>query len=224
MRMELAPSMLAADFGHLAEQLQAIEVAGADRLHFDVMDGMFVPSISFGMPVMTSIRPYTKLPFDVHLMIEDPDRYLEDFRDAGAYGITVHAEACTHLHRTITRIRELGMHPGVALNPATDPSVLRYVLPELDLVLVMSVNPGFGGQKFIPFSLEKIHTVRAMAEACGCAPDIEVDGGINAQNVQLLMDAGANVFVAGTSVFHGDIAVNVQAFRTAFQIWNDKEK
>ena len=202
----LSPSILAADFGKLAEQIKITEENGAKYLHLDVMDGTFVPSISFGMPVIKSLRKYSSQMFDVHLMIENPERYLEDFKAAGADIITVHVEATKHLHRTVTRIRELGLKAGISLNPATPTSAIELVLSEIDMVLIMSVNPGFGGQKFIPFTLDKIRKLREMAPNI----DIEVDGGVNKDNVAELVKAGANVLVAGTAVFGGDIEENTK--------------
>lgn len=202
----LSPSILAADFGRLAEQIKITEENGAKYLHLDVMDGAFVPSISFGMPIIKSLRKYSGQVFDVHLMIESPERYLEDFKVAGADIITVHAEATKHLHRTVTGIKELGLKAGVSLNPATPLSTIGLVLSEVDMVLIMSVNPGFGGQKFIPFTLDKIRKLREMAPDI----DIEVDGGVNKDNVAELVKAGANVLVAGTAVFGGDIAENTK--------------
>ena len=206
MEYVLSPSILAADFGKLAEQIKITEENGAKYLHLDVMDGVFVPSISFGMPVIKSIRKYSLQVFDVHLMIENPERYLDDFKVAGADIITVHAEATKHLHRTVTAIKEFGLKAGVSLNPATPLSAIELVLSEVDMVLIMSVNPGFGGQKFIPFTLDKIRKLREMAPDI----DIEVDGGVNKDNVAELVRAGANVLVAGTAVFGGDIAENTK--------------
>jgi len=197
----LAPSILAADFGRLADEVRAVEAAGADWIHVDVMDGHFVPNITIGPGITAAVRKATTLPVDVHLMIEAPDQYLAAFRDAGADSITVHAEAVPHLHRTIQAIRELGARAGVALNPHTHPEVLDYVLPELDLVLIMSVNPGFGGQSYIPAVEPKIRALRDRREAAGLSFDIEVDGGIKAANIARVAAAGANVFVAGSAVF-----------------------
>ena len=210
----IAPSILAADFARLGEEVRAIEAGGADWVHIDVMDGHFVPNISFGTPIMQSIRPVTSKPFDVHLMIAPADPYLESFATAGADVITVHAEAGPHLDRSLQMIRTLGKRAGVSLNPATPASVIQHVLDRLDLVLVMTVNPGFGGQTFIPAMLDKISQVRDMVR--GRNIDIEVDGGITAANAGAVVRAGANVLVAGSSIFKSaDYSASIKAIRTA---------
>ncbi len=199
-RVRIAPSLLSADFAALGDAAATVE-AVADLLHFDVMDGHFVPNLTVGPPVVEALRRRTRLPLDVHLMIEAPERLLADFARAGATHLTVHAEACPHLHRTVQHIRELGMRPGVALNPATPLEFLDYLLPELDLVLVMSVNPGFGGQRFIPFALEKVAALRRRLDACRSAAELEVDGGIKLDNCRDVARAGATILVAGSAVF-----------------------
>jgi len=200
--VKIAPSILSADFSKLGEEIKDVERGGADYIHVDVMDGHFVPNITIGPLIVDSIRPITKLPLDVHLMIENPDQYIEAFAKAGADYITVHFEACRHLHRTIQLIKSLGVKAGVVLNPATPVQLIEPILADLDMVLLMTVNPGFGGQKFISSVLPKIKQVKELAEQKGLNLEIEVDGGVNEETAQLCIEAGATVLVAGSAVFN----------------------
>lgn len=199
--IKIAPSILSADFSSLKEQIHLVEKGGADWLHLDIMDGHFVPNITFGPMVVKAIRSVTKLPLDAHLMIENPDQYLENFKSSGVDRLTVHVETCPHLHRTIQRIKELGMKPGVTLNPSTPASSLKEIIPYIDLVLVMTVNPGFGGQKFIRSILKKIKEISGMINAFNSSIYLEVDGGVDEKNAAELVEAGATVLVAGYSIF-----------------------
>ena len=198
---KIAPSILSADFARLGDEVRAVAAAGADYIHVDVMDGQFVPNITIGPLVVEAVRRVTDLPLDVHLMIEAPDRYIADFATAGADIIVVHAEATRHLHRTVQLIKSLGKKAGVSLNPATPLDLLDYVLDELDLVLLMTVNPGFGGQSFIDACLPKIHALRGMLDRRGLETELEVDGGVKSSNIERISHAGADVFVAGSAVF-----------------------
>ena len=200
--IKIAPSILSADFSKLAEDIKVVEKAGCDLLHIDVMDGHFVPNITLGPPIVKSLKGKTTMPFDVHLMIENPDKYISDFIDAGADIITVHSEACIHLHRTIQNIKALGVKAAVSLNPATSLTDIEYVLEDLDMVLIMTVNPGFGGQSFIPNMLTKIKELKKMIDEKNLNVDIQVDGGIGPDNIHLVTEAGANIIVAGSAIFN----------------------
>lgn len=219
MSVLVAPSILSADFANLALDIKRAEEGKADWIHVDVMDGHFVPNITIGIPVVKSLRANTRLPLDVHLMITDPDRYLAEFAEAGADHLIVHAEACIHLQRTLSQIRKLGKKAGVALNPSTNEDVLRYVLSDIDLVLVMTVNPGFGGQSFIPEVVPKITAVRKMLDDAGNKQaHVSIDGGINTDTVRTVTAAGANVVVAGKSVYgSGDVAKAIKSLHEAGQ-------
>jgi ribulose-phosphate 3-epimerase len=200
----VSPSLLAADFGNLQRDIEMVNRSDADWFHIDVMDGVFVPNISFGFPIISSVNRYASKPLDVHLMITDPDRYLERFRSAGADILTVHYEACPHLNRTVSEIRRLGMKPGVALNPHTPVSSLRDILPYIDMVLIMTVNPGYGGQEFISVSYDRIMELRSIIDEKGYKVYIQVDGGVDSQNASKLVSAGVDVLVAGTAVFSSE--------------------
>lgn len=220
----LAPSILAADFARLGEEVRTVADAGAQYIHLDVMDGAFVPSISFGMPVIEKLRSVTDKVFDVHMMVEEPGRYVPDMKKAGADIICVHQEACLHLDRTLNQIKECGCRAAVALNPATPVESLSCILHEADMFLIMSVNPGFGGQKFIPYTLNKIKKLRSMLDEAGLSTDIEVDGGIQAANVRQVLDAGANVIVAGSAVFKNDAAANTKEFLRIFGEYGERQR
>lgn len=212
--IKIAPSILSADFSRLGEHIKQLEECGADMIHIDVMDGMFVPNISFGTPIIKSIRKLTKLTFDVHLMIEEPSRYVEDFVKAGADIITVHYETDRHIDRTINYIKSFGVKAAVALNPATPVDCIKHLISNVDMVLIMSVNPGFGGQKYIDYCTEKIKEVRAISDRCNKNLMIQVDGGIDETNIRKVVSSGADVIVAGSAVFkNGEIEKNIRTLR-----------
>lgn len=216
--VKIAPSILAANFSKLAEEIKDVEKGGADYIHIDVMDGHFVPNITMGPLVVEAIRPVTKLPLDVHLMIQNPDQYIEAFAKAGADYITVHVEACTHLHRTIQLIRSFGVKAGVVLNPATHVETIQHILEDIDMILLMTVNPGFGGQSFIHTVIPKIQKVKNMIDRKGLNIEIEVDGGINTETAKLCYDAGANVLVAGSAIYHHeDRKAAIQAIKSQLE-------
>ena len=215
----LSPSILSADFTKLGEEIETIDNAGTEYIHVDVMDGMFVPSISYGMPVIKSIRKSTGKVFDVHLMISEPIRYIADFAASGADMITVHVEACSDVVATIEKIREYKLKVGITLNPDTPVSAIKPYLNRVDMVLIMSVNPGFGGQKFITSSVDKIKEVKRLRDELNLSYDIEVDGGINIDNLATVLEAGANVIVAGSAIFRGDAAENVKKFKSIMSVW-----
>ena len=219
-QIKISPSILSADFTRLADQVREAEEAGVDYIHVDVRDGHFVPNITIGPMIVKALRPVTKLPLDVHLMIENPELYIEDFSKAGADIITVHQEATPHLHSTIQQIHDLGIRTGVSINPSTSVSTLDEIICEVDLVLVMSVNPGFGGQSYIHSCSSKIRKVRAMLDNCGSSADLEVDGGVNVDTVKEVIGAGANAFVAGSAIFNdkSSVAENVSALREKIKI------
>lgn len=200
--VKIAPSILSADFAKLGEEIRDVEAGGADYIHVDVMDGHFVPNITIGPLIVEAIRPVTKLPLDVHLMIENPDQFIEAFAKAGADYLTVHVEACTHLHRTIQLIKSFGVKAGVVLNPATPVSMIQHVIEEVDMVLLMTVNPGFGGQSFLSSVLPKISEVKDLAESVGTEVEIEIDGGVNAETAKLCVERGATVLVAGSAIYN----------------------
>mgnify|MGYP002854612890 CR=1 FL=1 len=218
----LAPSILSMDFAGASQQLRAIEDAGADWVHFDVMDGRFVPQISFGTPVLSSLKKTSKLPFDVHLMIEEPEKHIQSFIDAGADRITIHAESTHHLDRALNMVKDAGLPAGVAVNPATPVERIYWALGLVDMILIMTVNPGYGGQSFIPYCYDKISQVRDMLDEHNHDVDIQIDGGATRDNISDIINAGANVVVAGSSIFKGDIADNVRFFKNKMSMGENR--
>ena len=212
MKPIIAPSILSADFGYLAKDIEMVNRSEAEWVHIDIMDGVFVPNISFGFPVLKYVAKLSKKPLDVHLMIVNPEKFIPEVKALGAHTMNVHYEACPHLHRVIQQIREAGMQPAVTINPATPVALLQDIIRDVYMVLIMSVNPGFGGQKFIPYTLQKVRDLKKMIDARGLKTDIEVDGGVNLSNVEEILSAGANIIVAGSAVFNGDVAENTQMF------------
>lgn len=221
--LKLSPSILAADFANLGENMKRADMAGTDYFHVDVMDGMFVPNISFGMPIVESVRKITQKPLDVHLMIEQPQRYIQEFKNAGADIITVHQEACKPLSETLKQIHSLGMKAGISIKPHTPVSVLEPVLDEADMFLIMTVEPGFGGQKYMDMCTDKIKELRGLLKERKLETDIQVDGGITKENIGTVLDAGANVIVMGSSIFKGDISANVKYFKEFFKNYSSME-
>ena len=224
MKYELSPSILSADFARLGEEIKAVEQTGVNYLHIDVMDGMFVPSISFGFPIIKSIRKMSNMVFDVHLMVEQPERYIEETAASGADISTIHAEACKHPDRAIEQIHQLGKKAGIALNPSTSLHELDYLLEKVDMVLLMTVNPGFGNQKYIPYCTGKVKELRTMIEERGLQTDIEVDGGINAATIDAVLEAGANILVAGSAVFGKETAKNAEKYRKLLADYQENHK
>ena len=212
MKPIIAPSILSADFGYLAKDIEMVNRSEAEWVHIDIMDGVFVPNISFGFPVLKYVAKLSQKPLDVHLMIVNPEKFIPEVKALGAHTMNVHYEACPHLHRVLQQIREAGMQPAVPITPATPVALLQDIIRDVYMVLVMSVNPGFGGQKYIPYTTQKIRDLKKMMEEKHCQADIEVDGGVSLNNVQEVLDAGANIIVAGTAVFKGDIRENVESF------------
>ena len=219
MKPIISPSILSADFAYLAKDIEMINRSEADWVHIDIMDGVFVPNISFGFPVLKYVAKLTSKPLDVHLMIVNPEKFIPEVKALGAHIMNVHYEACPHLHRVVQQIREAGMQPAVTINPATPIALLQDIIRDVYMVLIMSVNPGFGGQKFITSSVDKIKEVKRLRDELNLSYDIEVDGGINIDNLATVLEAGANVIVAGSAIFRGDAAENVKKFKSIMSVW-----